>query len=219
MASCSDVAWTDLVMRRSTDGGTTWSALEVLLSNSSSEDTNVVGNAAPVVDRSNGRIWLPYNRNNQETWITFSDDAGATWAPSVFHPELQRSEWLWVGVGPPGGIQLESSSSSSFSGRLLVPGYHSTYWPAPDKSSFGSGLTKGHVLLSDDHGQTWRIGADDFGYMDSDDEDETVNGSSSSSASEGSAVAGFGSGSSPLSSRRYINECQAAELPDGTVSE
>jgi len=158
VGSCADVAWTDLVMRRSTDGGGSWSPLEILISNSTAEEINVVGNAAPVVDRATGRIWLPYNRNNQETWITYSDDAGATWAPSTLHPELQKSGWLWVGIGPPGGLQLSS-------GRLLIPGYHSEFWPAPDQSSFGSGLTKGHVLLSDDHGETWRIGADDFGHL------------------------------------------------------
>jgi len=237
VGSCADVAWTDLVMRRSTDGGGSWSPLEILISNSTAEEINVVGNAAPVVDRATGRIWLPYNRNNQETWITYSDDAGATWAPSTLHPELQKSGWLWVGIGPPGGLQLSS-------GRLLIPGYHSEFWPAPDQSSFGSGLTKGHVLLSDDHGETWRIGADDFGHLsneasypssivhsapsspeeekeggeeeEEEEEEEEGGGGGGGEGGEGAATSGL-EVASALSSGRYVNECQAAELPDGTV--
>ena len=158
VGSCADVAWTDLLIRRSVDGGRSWSPLAVLFSNSSNSSSNVVGNAAPVVDAATGRIWLPFNRNNRETWLSSSDDGGLTWAAPSLRPELQRPSWKWVGVGPPGGLQLSGSS-----GRLLVPGYHSEVWPDPNKSSIGSGVTKGHVIVSDDHGDTWRLAADDFG--------------------------------------------------------
>ena len=48
------------------------------------EDT-VIGNAAPVqLERGPqaGRILLPHTRNNSDTWITWSDDDGASWAPA-----------------------------------------------------------------------------------------------------------------------------------------
>ena len=182
VGSCSDVTRTDLLIRRSHDGGETWTPLRILLTNSSDATTNVVGNAAPVEDKSTGRIWLLYNRNNKETWITSSDDGGETWASPIMHPEVQHSEWKWVGVGPPAGLQLQS-------GRLLVPGYHSEIWPNPNRSSIGSGLTKGHVVISDDHGTSWRLAADDFGYEEN----------------------------NPDNNRFYVNEQQAAQLPDGRV--
>ena len=71
-------------------------------------------------------------------------------------PELQEDAWKWVGLGPPGGLQLSS-------GRLLIPGYHSLVWPAPNESSIGSGFTKGHTLVSDDQGKSWRIASRRFG--------------------------------------------------------
>ncbi len=51
-----DYTWTDLVIKRSTDGGATWSNLTVLYSNSSTTDFNVVGNAAIVQDRDTGEL-------------------------------------------------------------------------------------------------------------------------------------------------------------------
>ena len=56
MDSCSDYAWTDLVYKRSTDNGHSWSALEVLRSNSTDETSNVIGNAAPVQCRVTGQL-------------------------------------------------------------------------------------------------------------------------------------------------------------------
>ncbi len=51
-----DYTWTDLVYKRSTDGGVTWSNMTILYSNSTSDEYNVVGNAAVVQDRSTGRL-------------------------------------------------------------------------------------------------------------------------------------------------------------------
>jgi len=88
------------------DGGVTWSPLTLLVSNSSSVDANVVGNAAPVQDLATGRIWLPFCRNNEQVFTTFSDDDGLTWAAPTHHPLLTNPLWKWVGLGPPAGLQL-----------------------------------------------------------------------------------------------------------------
>eukprot|EP00042_Codosiga_hollandica_P042198 m.384266 g.384266 ORF g.384266 m.384266 type:complete len:242 (-) comp56269_c0_seq7:873-1598(-) len=55
---CSDYTWTDLVIKRSTDGGATWSPLEIFYSNSTEGDSNVIGNAAIVQDRQTGTIFV-----------------------------------------------------------------------------------------------------------------------------------------------------------------
>ena len=58
--SRSDTGDIDLVYRRSVDGGKTWSKLKVLWD----DGPNTAGNPCPVVDQSNGRIWLPMTWNN-----------------------------------------------------------------------------------------------------------------------------------------------------------
>src|SRR5688572_25915511 len=45
----------DVVLKRSTDRGQTWSALKIV----SDMGTDAICNPCPVVDRTNGRIWLP----------------------------------------------------------------------------------------------------------------------------------------------------------------
>ena len=57
--SLADEGNIDLVMKRSRDNGHTWGELQVIIDNG--EDT--AGNPAPVVDRTTGRIWLPYCTN------------------------------------------------------------------------------------------------------------------------------------------------------------
>ena len=52
--SRSDTGDIDLLLKRSTDGGKTWSAQQVLWS----DGENTCGNPAPVVDQTTGIIWL-----------------------------------------------------------------------------------------------------------------------------------------------------------------
>lgn len=145
----------DLVVRRSIDGGRTWSPLAVV----ADDGPNTLGNPCPVVDRSTGVIWLPFTRSlGQDTeaeivagtssdrtqvWLTHSKDDGVTWAkPTNISTQATRAEWTWYGTGPGFGLQLPS-------GRLLIPSYHAVA---------GSGIYQVHSLYSDDHGQTWQIG-------------------------------------------------------------
>jgi sialidase-1 len=95
---------------------------------------------------------MPFCRNNEEVFMTYSDDEGVTWAPPVYMPHLTHSDaWKWIGLGPPGGIQLST-------GRLLIPAYHTIKWK-------GDGcVSRGHTIYSDDHGTTWQLGSEDFGY-------------------------------------------------------
>lgn len=82
--------------------------------------------------------------------MSYSDDDGETWATPIPMPQLVLEDWKWIGVGPPAGLQLSS-------GRLLLPGYHTTLWKGDGCAS------KGHTIYSDDHGVTWSIGSYSFG--------------------------------------------------------
>ena len=148
--SCDDWSGTDLVYKRSFNNGRTWSTMGIVWSNTTVDHPNVVGNAGIVQDHLTGRIWIPLCRNNEEVYITYSDNDGDTWSDPVYHPELVLGDWKWVGLGPPAGLQLTS-------GRLLIPGYHTTLYKGDGE------VSKGHTLYSDDSGITWQIGSPEFG--------------------------------------------------------
>jgi len=145
----------DLVLKRSADGGLTWSPLIVVAHLAG----HTSGNPAPVWVRETGEVVLLLTRNPanaherriltgedppRTVWVTRSADEGATWAePEEISDSTRREGWLWYATGPCHAIQLQS-------GRILVPANHST---SPDHADWFS-----HVIYSDDHGLTWAIG-------------------------------------------------------------
>lgn len=78
----------DLVMKRSTDNGATWSAMQLVQDEFSNPTGNItIGNPTPVVDLFDpvhpGRVWLTFCRNNSRVFATYSDDNGATWSSTL----------------------------------------------------------------------------------------------------------------------------------------
>jgi len=146
----------DILLKRSRDGGRTWSpAIRVA---DFGEDT--VGNPAPVEDRKSGTVWLLLTRNpgdvpeknilpgwegpTRTVWLTWSKDDGLSWAPPVeITRSVKRPEWSWYATGPVNGIQLRS-------GRLLIPCDHVVRADLAQRYS--------HVIYSDDGGRSWQIG-------------------------------------------------------------
>ena len=145
----------DLVLKRSSDGGTTWSDLAVVVH----QDGYTCGNPAPVWDRDTGEVVLLWTRNSasahegrilkgedppRTVWVMRSADEGATWSNfEDISASTRRDDWRWYATGPCHAIQLRT-------GRLLVPANYST---SPDTADWHS-----HVIYSDDHGKTWAIG-------------------------------------------------------------
>ncbi|MET9988149.1 sialidase family protein [Streptomyces mutabilis] len=160
---CGDAGDIDLVVKRSTDGGRTWSPLQVV--NEGGGDTH--GNPAPVVDRATGRVLLVETYNEGRTdggncavpcartpHLQYSDDDGRTWsAPRDLSADIQPPDWdSWYATGPVHGVQL---TGGDHAGRLVV-GVNAETWD-------GERVTANHAALvvSDDGGENWRIGATD----------------------------------------------------------
>src|SRR5689334_18172966 len=53
----------DMLLKRSTDGGKTWSKQQ-LVHEEGGDQKITIGNPCPVVDHETGMVWLPLTRNN-----------------------------------------------------------------------------------------------------------------------------------------------------------
>lgn len=165
--SRSDTGDIDLLLKRSTDGGKTWGAQQVVWD----DGPNTCGNPCPVVDEQTGTIWLLLTHNPGNTvearikqhepggtrtvWVSHSDDDGRTWSsPAEITASTKDPAWGWYATGPGVGIQIQHGPHR---GRLVIPCDHS--FNRADGAGGKAGVENGsHVIFSDDHGRTWKLG-------------------------------------------------------------
>jgi len=151
----SDHGDIDIVLKRSSDNGQSWGAVQLVQDESEHPAAKVwIGNPTPVVDKMDparpGRIWLVFTRSNAQMFVSSSDDNGQSWSARRDITQSAGNEsWGWYAAGPVHAIQLERGPHA---GRLVVPCDHR----AVAKESWGS-----HLVYSDDHGATWKLGAAD----------------------------------------------------------
>jgi sialidase-1 len=167
----------DLVFKRSTDGGKTWSSQTVIWD----DGENFCGNPCPVVDLDTGTIWLVMlwkngsdnevaidlglSKDTCRVFICSSVDDGLTFSkPVEITSSVKSSLWRWYATGPGKGIQLQKGAHK---GRLVIPCNHSTAFLA-----FGA-----HVIYSDDHGKTWQCSETISGGADESQAVELADGS------------------------------------------
>lgn len=148
--SWRDKSPTDVVLRRSTDGGKTWSTTQVLLPGGADAHMD----PCLVVDRETGRVFLfasrwpakDHSTRGNTAWLVTSDDHGATWTPPrEVSQSIAPQTWRVNGFGPGSGLQL--SDASAHKGRLVVP-----------IRLLCQDTFENATLHSDDHGATWLIG-------------------------------------------------------------
>ena len=143
----------DLVLKRSTDNGRSWSAMKII------EDPGErwsAANPSTLVDRETKRVWLFYLRGKpgRNTYTArpgtddiqilarTSGDSGVTWSDPIDLTSVTRDladpKWRCSVVGPGGGIQGRD-------GRLAIPVWKFEPWGV-------------FAVVSEDHGSTWRRG-------------------------------------------------------------
>ncbi|QJB38038.1 exo-alpha-sialidase [Chitinophaga oryzae] len=166
-ASASDAGDIDILLKRSADGGKTWSATQVVWD----DGPHTCGNPCPVTDAATGTIWLLLTRNEGQdkehdiihktathtrtVWVSKSEDNGATWSrPADITATAKDPQWGWYATGPGIGIQLQHGPHK---GRLVVPCDHS-YDDSSGRMAKGPYEYGSHVIYSDDHGQSWQRG-------------------------------------------------------------
>lgn len=168
-ATKSDWGCIEVVLRHSEDGGCSWSPVRVVLS---SKDVGLegatVGNPCTCWDALRQRVVLLVTVTEagapepavwcqvaprRRVFTTWSVDGGISWkSPREVTSEVTQDDWTWYATGPGRAIQLQAGDSS---GRLVVPCDHVLTSKSRCCTSF---LLRSHVLLSDDGGDSWRVG-------------------------------------------------------------
>jgi len=142
----------DILLRRSSDGGRTWSPSRRIAGNG----VDLTDNAVFIADRQTGDVHLLYQQNYRRAFVIDSHNDGKTFSPPrditpVFDQLKKFYPWNIVTPGTGHGIQLRS-------GRLLASIWIANGKPGPNGTR-AHGPAAVATIYSDDHGRTWKSGS------------------------------------------------------------
>jgi sialidase-1 len=162
--SANDWASIDILLRRSTDGGKTFSPPKVIgriageihrspvaiERKQAKPDDVTYNNPVAIADR-NGSVHFLFCIEYMRVFHMRSDDDGVTFSQPeeitrAFEAVREKYPWRVVATGPGHGIQLRN-------GRLLVP-----VWYSLGTGGNGHHPSVNGTVYSDDHGKTWQCG-------------------------------------------------------------
>lgn len=141
----------DIIMKRSTDGGVTWSDQITVLAGANESLTYCY---PQIVSTTSGKTILQYSSisgsfinkiyvydtSSQHIFQVVSTDNGANWTAPVEITSFLKNSAGYVKSGPGHGIELQSIK---YKNRLVMP------------LTYSSNIVK--VAISDDGGQTWKL--------------------------------------------------------------
>ncbi|WLQ51799.1 exo-alpha-sialidase [Streptomyces poriferorum] len=148
-----------VVLRRSTDGGTTWQAQQVVRKDPAPQG---YGDPSLLVDRTTGRIFLFYaagvnqgffgsatgndesDPNVLQADYSYSDDDGLTWTHRRITKQIKNPAWGGMFAASGEGIQVRNGA---YKGRLIQ-----------QYAIRSNGANYAVSAYSDDHGATWKTG-------------------------------------------------------------
>lgn len=147
-----DKSPTGIAVKRSADGGKTWSSIQILTKQIGAE-----ANMDPmaIADLIQGRVFLFWScwqdreatADKNQAYMVYSDDDGITWSePREVTKEICPEGSTLTGFGPGSGFQMKSKR---FPNRLIMP---ARIYTKDAKSET-------RTIYSDDHGKTWQYGS------------------------------------------------------------
>jgi sialidase-1 len=155
----------DIVLRRSVDGGRSWSRQQVVAKVPGARRNPVAASQRPtdspedltynnpvaIADPQTGTVHLLFCLEYARCFAMQSEDDGQTFSPpreltAAFEGFRSQLDWKVIATGPGHGIRLRS-------GRLVVP-----VWLSPSTGRSAHHPSDNGIIFSDDDGKTWQAG-------------------------------------------------------------
>ena len=155
----------DIMLRRSTHGGRSWSPQRMISNVAGPHRKNPVAlaqklategevtcnNPVAIPDRQRGVVHFVHCIEYMRAFYMRSDDDGQTFSTpreitSAFEPFRPEYDWKVIATGPGHGIQLSN-------GRLLIP-----VWMSTGTGGHAHRPSVAATIYSDDQGKTWQRG-------------------------------------------------------------
>jgi sialidase-1 len=149
--SKGDWSATDILLRRSIDGGKTWEPSRKI----AGDGIDLTDNVVAIPERTSGAVVFLYQKNYARVFSVETLDDGRTFSAEkeitpIFDAFKKDFEWNVVAPGTGHGIQMKN-------GRMIASIWLANGAPKPDGTRAHAPSAMG-TIYSDDHGRIWHRG-------------------------------------------------------------